>query len=152
LRWVRVFSVCIMLIFLTSCSAMQSTPEKTIKNLEKSIQQMDFQAMVDCYEPHVAKGIKAISKLTGNIFGIDGEAVFDMIPLLMDIAEAAGSDSYTDAVHKYKELELSIISLEYNEDRTEATAKVDFLIEDNSEGTYFMDLVKTDGKWYLKFN
>ena len=152
MRWIRICFVCMVLFFITACSSMKSTPEKTIENLEKSIQQMDFEAVLNCYEPHVARGIKAISKLAGSIVGIDGEAIFDMIPLLMDIAAASGGSGYTDIADMCKSIELRITSLEYNDDKTEATATVEFLIDGNPEGTDIMKLVKTDEKWYLKIN
>ena len=137
-------ALCLMMVFLVGCSNAQSTPEGTIKRFEQSIQKMDIDGMLDCFEPSASKGVRAALKIAGSLLGVSAEDVIDLIPFAMDVGLASGDQTALSAERQLKQFSLQVVSVDYNQNRTRATVTIKY------EGmTDSVEMVMEQGSWYL---
>lgn len=138
-----------MCVLLSSCGVGNS-PEKTVDNLEAALHRADFDGVLECFEPHVGQGIRAVAKLTGGLIGFDGEAVLELLPLFVDIIAITDSAGNYDEIEKQlKSIQLNVTGVAYNDDGNEATATVE-VSAGGAKEIENMELVKKDGEWYIK--
>lgn len=131
-----IVAICIARAVLFYFFGNTSTPEKTINDFEKAFNEQDYNGMLDCIEPVTATAIRGGVNLVGGLFGLDGQSLIDVFPLLTDITEEMGAE--------YAQLDLEI--LEIVEDGDSAWATVE---ETHTGETMELSLVRVDGTWYL---
>jgi hypothetical protein len=129
------------------------TPEDTIAKLENAIQNTDVTEVLDCFEPHVAGGLKAAMGIAGGLFDVDGEAIFEMIPLMLDIAELS-DEEFADNMEMFQAVNMEVLNVEYNADGDEADVEVEFSLEGVASDTMVdvIPMVRTDGEWYVSLD
>lgn len=139
-----------LLFTICACSASAS-PKDTVVKLEKAIHKMDMNDMLDCFDPTFTAGIKSIMKLTGSAFGIDGEAIFEMLPFMYDLAVLSGDESINQTTQQYQSISITVDGEpRYSYENTEAELDV---IVSTPDGEYVSDTLtmkKIDGKWYIR--
>ena len=128
------FLIC--LCMLAGCGNL-STPEKTMMNFQRAYNQLDWEGMLDCLEPSVAKGLKASTKLLGDILDIDVDSLLQMVPMMNTLL----SD---DLFGEDGKINLQINSITTNEDVAYAD-----VIEKSTGMTATFVLKKIDGIWYI---
>lgn len=146
LRKTSAIVLCVFIILLSSCIP-QPSPKSTVRRLEKSIQQMDVNGIIDCFEPKYSKGMRAVIKLAGGFLGVDGEAIFDLLPFLVDIS-AAYDENVSNQKEYFESIKIEVTDITYNEDKSEARVAVTISAGGESQSDY-LDMVKDDGKWYI---
>lgn len=137
-------ALCLVVVFLAGCAGQQSTPEGTIQKLEQSVQKLDINSMLDCFEPSASKGVRATLKIAGSLLGVSAEDIIDLLPFAMDIGRASGGEDFADAERELKQFSLQVVKVNYNQNRTRATVTVKY-----DGGTDSVDMVMEQGKWYL---
>ncbi len=135
-RGFLIITICILLIFLSSCS---SSTSNVIKKFEKSYNTLDINGMLDCIHPTYARAIKGMAGLFGGIADIDAEDLIDVIPLLQFTADKESpkmSIDIKDSSVKGKSAEVKA-NISYKYDGQKEKDKVVFYLE------------KVDGEWYI---
>ena len=149
-RVVKLIGVVLAVCMLLSACGSVSSPEKTMTRLESALHRADFEAVLDCFEPRVGRGIRAAAKLTGGLFGIDGEAVLELLPLVVDIfAMTDETGSYAEMERSLETIRIEVTGVTYSDDGYEATVSLNVSAQGETESGR-MDLVKQDGEWYIK--
>lgn len=147
---IRFVSMLLTVCMLLSACGTTASPEKTIAKLESALHRADFEAVLDCFEPHVGQGIRAVAKLTGGLFGIDGEAVLELMPLMVDVfAMTDDTGSYAEMERQLKAVQIDVTGVTYSDDGDEATVSINISAQGESESGA-MELIKRDGEWYIK--
>jgi hypothetical protein len=158
MRKITVIVAMLMVFCLSSCSFLEAafeppTPEDTIERLEGAIQNTDFDGIIGCFEPHVASGLRAAMGLAGGLFDVDGEAIFDMIPLMLDIAKLS-DEEFADNMEMFKALNIEVLNVEYNADGDAADVEVAISLDGAASGTMvdYIPMVLDDGEWYVSLD
>lgn len=131
-----IITICIILVFLSSCSSGTSN---IIKKFEKSYNTLDINGMLDCIHPTYAKAIKGMAGLFGSIANIDAEDLIDVIPLLQFTADKESPKISIDIKNtsvKGKNAEVKA-DISYKYDGQKEKDKVVFYLE------------KVDREWYI---
>lgn len=131
--------VCLLLFTFTGCSE-QSTPEKTMQQFQKAYNSMDWDGMLECLDPSVAKGMKAATQLMGDALGFDLDALMQMMPMMNTLLPE-------ETLGQAAKIELKVESIKTNQDVAYAT------VSEKSTGlkTVFI-LKKTDNVWYISLS
>lgn len=127
------------LCILTGCGN-QSTPEKTMKNFQESYNQLDWEGMLECFEPSVSQGLKATTELLGDVLDIDVDTLLQMAPMMNTLfsEDMFGEDGKID---------LEIESITTNEDIAYAA-----VVEKSTEMRTTFVLKKIDSIWYISLS
>lgn len=141
----------ILSIFLLSSCSEQSTPERTIQQFETALNVSDYEGILNCYEPKVKNGIMGMATIAGNLFGVDGSAVLNILPFALDVL-AESDDHLAENIEEIERvlesIDIVVNDVQYNDQQTKASVSVTVTICDSSQnGT--IDMVKVQNVWYI---
>ncbi len=131
--------ICLLLITFTGCSE-QSTPEKTMQQFQKAYNNLDWDGMLECLDPSVAKGMKAATQLMGDALGFDVDTMMQMMPMMKTLLPE-------ETLGQAAKIELKVESITTNKDIAYA------IVSEKSTGlkTTFI-LRQTDNVWYISLS
>ncbi len=145
-----VFFIVVIVSLLSSCSE-KSTPERTIQQFQAALNVSDYEGVLDCFEPKVKNGIMGMATIAGNFLGLDGTALLDMLPFVLDIAAANNeylSEDVEELENVLESIDITVNSVQYNDQQTKASVSVTINIFDYSQDDT-INMVKVKDIWYI---
>ena len=144
----QVVAIYIAIIFVFQLSACQVSPkpEKTIDNFVNAYNNGDFNAMLDCFDPTISRGIRALVDIVGGIVGISLNDIMDLIPLLYRFTDELSIDS-----NAKPQMRVDVLGTDIDGDN--ADVRVNMVVSADGQ-SYEMEcvfrMVKTDDVWYIE--
>ncbi len=101
-------------IVLSGCKAIQgeknlyATPEDTVKQIESALNDMDEEALLNCFDKNVQKVLSGGSKVISSLTGVDTEGIFEIF---------AGLYGMSESEIRSAEYELAVTDVAYEGDK-----------------------------------
>ena len=139
MKRLSLFLVLILVVSVVSGCA-STGPDKTIKQFEKAYNKGDVNGMLDCFDPVIVKGIRAILNISGSFLPINPNDVLDLVPFICLFDDSGGMP----------QISISVYKAEIDGDKAELSADAKSVMGDETETAqvrFYME--KQEGKWYI---
>lgn len=137
-------------VFCSGCSLIikkEPLPEDTIEAFETAMNEMDVDAMLECIDPKVVKGmktgmdlmLKAVGKISGVDISVTTEDLLSMFPLMKGITEVYGQG----------QLEYPKVNFQTTETYIKGDKATVYFTEMNTGENTVINMKLNEGKWVI---
>lgn len=134
--------ICILIVLFYNQFLKAGKPEDTIADLEKALNNLDTEAMLECFDQQTQKLYSGSLALTGSFFDLDLEGISDLTTGLGGIMAGTGlTPKFT----------MNVSNIEYsNNNACMATVNMTVSYEGETESeTVQLPMKKIDRKWVI---
>jgi len=141
--------------FVSACGGEgEEKPFDTIKNLSYACNDLDYNKMIDCFDPRITKVIMGLSKGLASQWGVGslgGDAAAAAASLFGGFLSGHAAEFWEKEGITYTMTATEVSTEMDGKDKAKVIAKIDVETSngysDSREHTF--DMVKIDGKWYI---
>lgn len=151
-------TILIFALIITSLSGCgeQSRVEKLIARFERSYQEIDIDAMLDCIDPRYSKMVRGFYGILGGAMGVDIDSMTDLLYGVIGFSYYAMDDEarseLNTSLDMFKSTRIKPKRFVFNDDNDECVVTADLSMIVGGE-KYYEEVTITcllyDGEWYL---
>lgn len=139
-----------MSMLLAGCDTAPQ-PEDTLQRFIEAYNKVDLNGMIDCLEPSIAQGYKALMNVASGLIGMTGVqlSISDLIsamPLLISI-----SPEMSQSMQNMPKMSMEVLSKQINGSTATLIIRLTSVSNEGTESTEgSCTFVLQDGKWYIR--
>lgn len=147
----RILKNCLVLLLVVAicvgfCACGMKTDEikSLTKSFENSCNKIDLNGMLDCINPDIASGIKAVTGFVGMFSDDDSDVILDKFAKMLFTGLPENSREF------FSSIKISLDNVEIKEEQASALAKITYDISgEKYETQAVFEYAHIDGKWYI---
>jgi hypothetical protein len=146
--------VVVLAMCLTMLSACSSKPFDTVRKFADAYNELDYNKMIECYDPRITQAINGVANGIGGLFGlsgVDGDSAAAASSLVGDLL-GEYAQQYWDERGISATMSVKELSTEMNgDDKARVTVQFTFKASNGEQQTWqeTLSMVKIEGKWYI---
>jgi outer membrane lipoprotein-sorting protein len=141
-----------LLLTMTACGTKQSQPFDTVEKFTKAYNELDYNGLMECYDPRIMETVQGIAGGIGSMLGAPDISNSDAAnSLVADLLSEYAVD-YWDEAGVTCEMTAKEISTELNGDnKAKVTVEFHFTASTGENDTWqeTLSMVKNDKEWYI---
>jgi len=131
-----------------------ASPFDTAKKLADAYNRLDYNQMVDCFDPRIAQTISGVSNAAASLFGmptVNSDSSAAASSLMGDLLSGYANDYWAEQGVTSTMQVREISTVMNGDDRAKVTVEFTTTWSTGQEDTWqeTLSMVKTDGTWYI---
>ena len=134
----------VLVLSMSACGGEQSEIKALTTRFEKSCNKLELNEMLDCIEPDVAQGVKAITGVIGMFTDADTDELLDKFGAMLFSEMPENSKEF------FSSIKITVNDVEVDKDNATASAEIAYEIsgEESVANAYF-EYVRIEEEWYI---
>ena len=139
--------ILIIVLSVSFCACGNSGDIKTVtNNFEKTCNELDVNGMLDCIDPTIASGVKALTGLVGLFTNKDTDELLDSFAKVLFNELPENSQEFFSSIN----IKIGDIEIDENEENATAQAEISYEISGETyQKEVTLEYICVDGEWYI---